>query len=40
MSQAYFDMTINKIGKAAVDFVKAVKPNQISREEIETWVED
>lgn len=40
MSQAYFDMTINKVGQSAVNFAKAIKPNQITREEIETWVED
>lgn len=38
MSQEYFDMTINKIGYAAVQFAKAVKPNQITQEEINSWV--
>ena len=38
MSQDYFDMTINKVGESAVNFAKAVKPNQFTREEIDTWV--
>ena len=38
MSQHYFDMTINKIGESAVNYAKALKPGQISQEEINHWV--
>jgi hypothetical protein len=40
MSQDYFDTFVNKIGVKASRLALVIKPNQITHEEIENWVED
>lgn len=40
MSQNYFDKFVNRIGEEANLFAAVINRNQITREEIESWVDD